>query len=90
MVILDMYDLTNTHNRNSFKNGIMTFGSTTQMLVYVTNLLIDCYFTQIKFMNIILYGTKPNCMLILDMYDLINKHIRNSFKNVIMTFGSTT
>ena len=35
-LIFDMYDLSNKHISNRFKNGIMTIGGTTQFLVYVT------------------------------------------------------
>ena len=108
-LILDMYDLNNTHIRNRYKNGIMTFRCPSQFLVYWTNSSIGCYFIYSKFhycmwvinklvvtplivgdMNINLYETNTSYILNLDMFDLSNTHIWNTFKNGIMTFGSTT
>ena len=41
-------------------------------------------------MNIQLYGTNENYMLILDMYDLPKTNLRNSFKYGFIAFEGTT
>ena len=45
----DMHDLTNTHISNSFKNGIMTFDSTSPLLYNISYSTNAYYFIYIKY-----------------------------------------